>query len=507
MAYSETPGGCVTALDFDETGRYLAVGLSSGEVYVFVRKGIKLSLCASFVSHESDIVSIKWCKGLLYNALLLLIANVNTIKLWKISGINSLSYSTYGQDVEEQMHHACIHGNTLPCVRITLKREYMNSPNNTQLFNLHSLSLNSDGETFMVADELRVHIWHMLDSVSCFNVINLTPSSLHLLTEVVRVAAFSPLHCYLLTYGTSTGCVRLCDLRASALCDADGAAVQTMGLGNAVSANAGLGPLADYCRAVSDLAFSPDGTYLASRDYDSIRLWDVRMTHRPLSLFCVGERDLLLRRLYDLYENGAPPDRFRCSFLSDGGLLRLVTGTYNDHCVLWDINGAHHKTLYVGKPKPVTSPQSPGPVATPTIPDPKRAATTRPKRRKSISPSSSPPSRRRQAMFFDQPSPPSSPSPPSRPPHILPIHPLAQAMVVHFDGKADGDARHDSDYQDEDPKICYYHNNFQQDDEWGSNDCASFGFGARVSALVPHLQSDTLACCASGRLFVYDYAR
>jgi hypothetical protein len=39
------------------------------------------------------------------------------------------------------------------------------------------------------------------------------------LTEVITSAEFHPHHCHMLVYSSSKGTLRLCDMRASALCD------------------------------------------------------------------------------------------------------------------------------------------------------------------------------------------------------------------------------------------------------------------------------------------------
>lgn len=39
------------------------------------------------------------------------------------------------------------------------------------------------------------------------------------LTEVITAAEFHPHHCHLFVYSSSKGTLRLCDMRASALCD------------------------------------------------------------------------------------------------------------------------------------------------------------------------------------------------------------------------------------------------------------------------------------------------
>jgi WD40 repeat protein len=63
----------VTTLDFDETGSFLAAGYSDGTLLVYHRPpdDSKFKVYVRFISHEAEIVNVKWCKGISCNLLLL----------------------------------------------------------------------------------------------------------------------------------------------------------------------------------------------------------------------------------------------------------------------------------------------------------------------------------------------------------------------------------------------------------------------------------------------------
>ena len=161
---------------------------------------------------------------------------------------------------------------------------------------------------------------------------DLSPENLHQVTEVLRVAEFHPLHCNILAYGTSAGAVRVCDMRASALCDAswrplgDGEADGNAHIENKLMGypSSSRGPLDAYMQGVSDIAFSQAGVHVAARDYGQIRVWDLRVEDRPLARFPVMERHQLLAHLYDKFEDGVPIDCFRCTFLSGDSLYPIL---------------------------------------------------------------------------------------------------------------------------------------------------------------------------------------
>jgi serine/threonine-protein phosphatase 2A regulatory subunit B len=68
--------------------------------------------------------------------------------------------------------------------------------------------------------------------------------------------------------------------------------------------------------SISDLHFSRDGRYFVSRDYLSVKVWDINMESRPV--LTVNVHDHLKSKLCDLYENDCIFDRFDCNFSGDG---------------------------------------------------------------------------------------------------------------------------------------------------------------------------------------------
>jgi hypothetical protein len=60
--------------------------------------------------------------------------------------------------------------------------------------------------------------------------------------------------------------------------------------------------------SVSDVKFSKDGRYMISRDYMTLKLWDINMEARPVKKIEV--HDHLKTRLVELYENDCIFDKF-----------------------------------------------------------------------------------------------------------------------------------------------------------------------------------------------------
>ena len=68
--------------------------------------------------------------------------------------------------------------------------------------------------------------------------------------------------------------------------------------------------------SISDVKFSHDGRYILSRDYLSLKIWDINMERRPLKTIQI--HDHLKGKLCDLYENDCIFDKFECMFSGDG---------------------------------------------------------------------------------------------------------------------------------------------------------------------------------------------
>ena len=90
---------------------------------------------------------------------------------------------------------------------------------NAHVYHINSLSVNSDGETYLSADDLRINVWNKEISDQSFNIVDIKPENMEELTEVITAADFHPTHCNTFMYTSSRGCIKLADMRQSALCD------------------------------------------------------------------------------------------------------------------------------------------------------------------------------------------------------------------------------------------------------------------------------------------------
>ncbi|KAK4481994.1 hypothetical protein RD792_012910 [Penstemon davidsonii] len=187
-------------------------------------------------------------------------------------------------------------------------------------YHINSISNNSDGETFISADDLRINLWNLEISNQSFNIVDVKPTNMEDLTEVITSAEFHPTHCNTLAYSSSKGSIRLIDLRQSALCDSHSKLFEEQ------EAPGSRSFFTEIIASVSDIKFAKDGRYILSRDYMTLKLWDVSMDSGPVETFQVHE--YLRPKLCDLYENDSIFDKFECCLSGDGH--RVATGSYSN---------------------------------------------------------------------------------------------------------------------------------------------------------------------------------
>ena len=249
-----TEADIISTVEFDQTGNYLATGDKGGRVVLFERnetkKTCEYKFHTEFQSHEPEfdylksleieekINKIKWCRR--QNAShYLLSTNDKTIKLWKVFekslkvvAENNLSSeltpagaggANGGGPVRYPNHHfrsvadlkfpRMTHHDTV--VAAVPRRVYANA----HAYHINSISVNSDGETFISSDDLRINLWNLNIQDQSFNIVDIKPANMEELTEVITAAEFHPQSCNWFMYASSKGTIKLADMRQKALCD------------------------------------------------------------------------------------------------------------------------------------------------------------------------------------------------------------------------------------------------------------------------------------------------
>nr|KJB53128.1 hypothetical protein B456_008G294200 [Gossypium raimondii] len=303
---------------------------------------------------EEKINKLKWCTSL-SGSLFILSTNDKTIKLWKVkdrkvkkareidsphqllssentllserSFMNEQGIPSFANGNHVESGANSIFPSQEPRSKIAnyedtayarCRRVYAHAHD----FNINSLSNNSDGETFISADDLRINLWNLEVSNQSFNIIDMKPSNMEELTgnEVITSAEFHPIHCNLVAYSSSRGFIRLVDMRQSALCDYSARIFQDEECHGSRSF------LTEIVASITDIKFPVDGRHILSRDYMNLKLWDMHMDSSPVATFKIHEH--LRPKLCDLYNNDSIFDKFECCLSGDG--LHFATGSYSN---------------------------------------------------------------------------------------------------------------------------------------------------------------------------------
>ncbi|KAG9392101.1 Protein phosphatase 2A regulatory subunit PR55 [Carpediemonas membranifera] len=342
----------ISSIEFNTTGDFLAAGDHGGRVVLFERvektpkspsgtrhrHSAQYRFFTEFQSHEQEfdylrsleidekINQIRWCHPQA-GAHFLLTTNDKTVKLWKVYERKSKQLAS--------MSAAPRPAGTVQIPRLVGSKSVLSAApkrvfNNAHAYHINSLSLSSDGVTFLSADDLRINMWSTERPETAFNVVDIRPPNLDNLVEVITAAECHPGEAATFAYGTSKGVIRLCDLRASALCD--------FGSKSFNESTAGQPPKSFYqeiASSISDLHFSKDGKYMFSRDFLTLKVWDVAMESRPLHTIPI--HDSLKPHLPHLFEQDVIFDKFECAVSPSGS--HVLTGSYNNNFHIYDRMG------------------------------------------------------------------------------------------------------------------------------------------------------------------------
>ena len=249
---------------------------------------------------------------------------------------------------------------------------------NAHAYHINSISVNSDGETFISSDDLRINLWNLNIQDQSFNIVDIKPANMEELTEVITAAEFHPQSCNWFMYASSKGTIKLADMRESALCDHHAKRMLPLVY---LQSQAKLLSLefeqeedpssrsffSEIISSISDVRFSHDGRYILSRDYLTVKIWDVNMERTPVKTIPIHEH--LRPRLCDTYENDSIFDKFEVVFSGDA--KNVMTGSYNNNFMIYpsdpekemevvlQADKSAFKAKKVGVPTPINSGVSP----------------------------------------------------------------------------------------------------------------------------------------------------
>jgi serine/threonine-protein phosphatase 2A regulatory subunit B len=182
-------------------------------------------------------------------------------------------------------------------------------------------------------------MWHLERNDECFVLVDIKPTNMNELNEVLTSVEFHPKECNTFTFSSSKGMIYFADMRTKALCDKNWKVICEKEKSKSF--------FSEVTSSISDLCFSKDGRYLLSRDYLQLKLWDPRVETQPVVSFNV--HDHLRSRLYELYEHDNIFDKFECCFGTND--LHLLTGSYSNNFSIFDIATQQAKYFQAVNPR------------------------------------------------------------------------------------------------------------------------------------------------------------
>ncbi|XP_046379077.1 serine/threonine-protein phosphatase 2A 55 kDa regulatory subunit B beta isoform-like isoform X3 [Haliotis cracherodii] len=372
----------ISCVEFNSDGDLLATGDKGGRVVIFQRDRVNDTLLQSkvaggpnrgeynvystFQSHEPEfdylksleieekINKIRWLKRTNRNHFLLS-TNDKTIKLWKVAERDKRPEGYNLKDENGVLRDP----NSITSLRVPVfapmelmveaspKRVFANA----HTYHINSISVNSDQATYLSADDLRINLWNLEITDQSFNIVDIKPANMEELTEVITASEFHPRECNMFVYSSSKGTIRLCDMRDNALCD------KHAKLFEEPEDPTNRSFFSEIISSISDVKFSHNGRYLITRDYLSVKVWDLNMENKPVETYQVHE--YLRSKLCSLYENDCIFDKFECSWSGDD--RHIMTGSYNNFFRMFDRDQKRDCTLEACrenmKPKTVLKPR------------------------------------------------------------------------------------------------------------------------------------------------------
>jgi len=372
----------ISAVEFRDDGHYIALGNTAGELHLLRHDGTsspdrgskgsstpQYSPFFKFRAHDQEFDCLKsldieekinvarWLPK--HNGVNVITCNDKTIKYWKVNENSRVPKSfTYKQtpslpgagDAKSSMVLPRIPTDGAAAVPVRKPKAVMRRAyRNAHAYHINSLSANSDGETFLSADDLRVYLWHVARSDETFLVLDIKPSNMEELSEVITCAAFDSNSCHMFAYSSSRGDVKLQDLRTSAVCKKPSALLSCAQEDDSY--------FSEIVASTSHINFSADGRRIFARNYMTVQVWDVANTSRPLSVINVQES--MRGRLQELYESDMIFDKFQCASNPDG--TEVATGSYGNVCSVYNAGGARQGCFEVGaSAKAASTPRSRG---------------------------------------------------------------------------------------------------------------------------------------------------
>eukprot|EP00924_Labyrinthula_sp_SR-Ha-C_P009546 maker-scaffold_2-snap-gene-27.5-mRNA-1 protein AED:0.00 eAED:0.00 QI:171/1/1/1/1/1/2/51/512 len=379
----------LTSVEFSETGEYLATGDRSGNLVVLKqtednrRHQLKYTFATEFVTHypqfdfvksqniDEAILSVNWGPTV-SNSLSLLVSNQKAIKLFRVKPRTEWEFSDYNLPTpfEEDLQpvppgHARSLVKEAPLMRdydsikipsrrqkranVLYHRCRRNYSEGIHFSDLVGLSMSPDKNNFLSADQFQINLWDVLIENKSFNVLDISPEGIIPNVEAITGVDFNPINDSLFLYSTSHGNIRLSDMRQRALTDYP---VKTFPRPRSDGVEVGYSNIGEKkINVVSKAKFSMGGRFIISRDYMSVKIWDMNMEKQPVDTYYIHE--FVRPKLFELNSAEKLDDQFGFDISGRGN---VVTGTYGNFFHILDLSKKNDTFIEASKAPMGTKP-------------------------------------------------------------------------------------------------------------------------------------------------------
>ena len=285
-----TRGGCVSVLKWkDEVGKYLE------HVPTWQAHEHEYNYADS-IEFKKKVTALQFLARTTPFSQLLLSASQKAVRLWKVKEVRTLRQSSDPSSV-----------------KCSMQREWKHMHDH----HIHTVSEKNDQQLFLCADPMCINVMHLEHDENAQTVVEVSNPKTPGAPGTITCAVWSPAESHDLAYSTSRGAIHLCDYRMGSRCDQHPKVLQPV---PEVSTFYG-----EFTRAISSIKFSKDGNLVLGRDFNNVKIWDVRSEGEPV--YCAPVHNWLDAGQNFLFDMDCLYDQFDVDWSDDGRMI--VTGTYN----------------------------------------------------------------------------------------------------------------------------------------------------------------------------------
>uniref|UniRef100_A0A8C4X6B7 Uncharacterized protein n=1 Tax=Erpetoichthys calabaricus TaxID=27687 RepID=A0A8C4X6B7_ERPCA len=131
---------------------------------------------------------------------------------------------------------------------------------NAHAYHINFVSVKTDFETYLSADDFHINLWHLEITDCSFNIVEIKPANMGDLTDLLKAAEFHPDHCNKFLYSSTA---------------------------TLYPSNRSF--FSEIISSISDVKFSHNGHYMMIRKYPSVKIWNLNMETRTVETYQVHE--------------------------------------------------------------------------------------------------------------------------------------------------------------------------------------------------------------------------